>query len=270
MLLSLVLTLVSETTATLPLAVGRANHAAILARIDQFDPPLAARIHDGNGPKPLTCSSLLGARPHQDGLFIRAGQPYSVRITGLAPEVSAALIRFLLEQPPAEWVLDNQRFQVAETVCDPARHLWTGCTSYEALAAATLTDERPAPLVTLEFASPTAFKSKEMTMPVPLPGLVFGSLVERWNAFSPVTLSPDARRFGEEMVAISRYRLESRTVEQKNQGLRIGGVGEVTYRALSHDRYWLGVMHMLADFALYGGVGLQTATGMGQARRVTR
>ncbi|NJN81941.1 MAG: CRISPR system precrRNA processing endoribonuclease RAMP protein Cas6 [Caldilineaceae bacterium] len=99
-----------------------------------------------------------------------------------------------------------------------------------------------------------------------LPGLVFGSLVERWNAFSPVTLSPEMRRFGEEMVAISRYHLQSRPVAQKNQGLRIGGVGEATYRALAGDRYWLGVMQMLADFALYSGVGVQTATGMGQVR----
>jgi CRISPR-associated endoribonuclease Cas6 len=106
-----------------------------------------------------------------------------------------------------------------------------------------------------------------MTMPVPLPGLVFGSLVERWNAFSPVALSPEMRAYGEEVMAISRYRLESRAVEQKNQAVRIGAVGQATYRALAGDRYWLGVMNMLAGFALYGGVGVQTTTGMGQVRR---
>jgi CRISPR-associated endoribonuclease Cas6 len=109
-----------------------------------------------------------------------------------------------------------------------------------------------------------------MTVPVPMPGLVFGSLVERWNAFSPITLSPDMRRYGEEVMAISQYSLRSAPVAQKAQGLRIGGVGEVTYRALSSDRYWIGVMHMLADFALFGGVGVQTATGMGQVRKVSR
>lgn len=124
--------------------------------------------------------------------------------------------------------------------------------------------------VTLEFASPTAFKSAGLTVPVPMPNLVFGSLVERWNAFSPVTLSPEMRRFGEEMVALSRYRLESRVVEQKNNALRIGGVGQATYVAVAADRYWLAVLQMLADFALYSGVGVQTATGMGQVRRVEK
>ena len=77
------------------------------------------------------------------------------------------------------------------------------------------------------------------------------------------------RRFGEEVMTISHYHLRSVPVAQKAQGLRIGGVGEVTYRALSSDRYWLGVMHMLAAFARFSGVGIQTATGMGQARKVS-
>jgi CRISPR-associated endoribonuclease Cas6 len=105
-------------------------------------------------------------------------------------------------------------------------------------------------------------------MPVPLPELLFGSLVDRWNAFSPVTVSPDMRRFAAELIAISRYRLTSRAVTQKAGGTRMGGVGEVTYRALGGDRYWWRVMHMLADFAGYGGAGIQTTTGMGQCRRI--
>jgi CRISPR-associated endoribonuclease Cas6 len=41
----------------------------------------------------------------------------------------------------------------------------------------------------------------------------------------------------------------------------------MTYRALGADRYWLGVINLLADFAFYSGVGVQTTTGMGQVRR---
>jgi len=80
-------------------------------------------------------------------------------------------------------------------------------------------------------------------------------------------LSPEMRRFGGEMVAISRYRLESRGVDQKNHALRTGGLGPGTYRALGGDAYWLSVMQMLWDFPFYSGVGVQTATGMGMVRR---
>jgi len=240
----------------------------VLDRVGRFDAALAEQIHSGEGPKPVTCSSLLGVATGAREVTVQADAPVSVRVTGLTAAVSAGLTAALLDNPPDVWTLDGHRFVVREVVCDPARHGWSGRTSYEALAAAQLMRaDQLDRQVTLEFAAPTAFKSKEMTMPVPLPGLVFGSLVERWNAFSPVVLSPEMRQYGEEVMAISRYRLESRAVEQKNQAVRIGAVGQATYRALAGDRYWLGVMNMLAEFALFGGVGVQTATGMGQVRR---
>jgi len=268
MLISILLNLTTGRTATLPAHLGRANYAATLQRIGQVDAALAEQIHAGDGAKPLTCSSLWGGRSKGDTLIVQPGQHYALRISGLTQQVSQALEQALLAEPPATWTLDDHPFVVTETVCDAQQEPWSGRTTYEALAAAQLLQgERLPRQAALEFASPTAFKSAGMTVPIPLPGLVFGSLVERWNAFSPVTLSPEARRFGEEMVAISRYRLESEAVGQKNSGLRIGGVGRVTYTALGGDRYWLGVLQMLADFALYSGVGVQTTTGMGQVRR---
>ena len=268
MLIAITLTLAPTTDMTLPAFVGRANYAELLARLQLFDAPLATAIHSGDGPKPLTCSSLLAVRAERDAVQLRAGQLVTVRFTGLTAAVSHALRACLLEAPPAHWRLVDQEFAVVGATCDPAQHGWSGQTTYEALAAAQLLrTEALDRQVTLEFAAPTAFKSKDATMPVPLPGLVFGSLVERWNAFSPIVLSPEMRTYGEEVMAISRYKLESRAVGQKGDGVRIGGVGQATYRALAGDRYWLGVMHMLAEFARYSGVGVQTATGMGQVRR---
>lgn len=268
MLIAITLTLISPTAATLNPHLGRANYAATLARLGQADPALAQRIHDGDGPKPITCSDLLGATSNRDGTQVEPGRRYRVRITGLIEAVSMALARSLLDTPPNRWELDHHPFAVETVTCDPAVDRWSGRSSYAALTAPRLaTAEPPSRQLTLEFAAPTAFKSKEMTIPVPMPDLVFGSLVERWNCFSPVVLSPEMRRFGGEMVAISRYRLESRGVDQKNHALRIGGLGTVTYRALGGDAYWLSVMQMLGDFAFYSGVGVQTATGMGMVRR---
>ncbi len=268
MLIALTLTLVSAQSALLPRDLGRANYAATLAALGRLDPDLAETIHGRGGYKPLTCSGLLNAPGNRDGTPILAGQPYFVRVTGLSAAVSEGLRAALLEAPPATWELDRQLFHVQEIVCDEARDPWSGESGYEALAAACLRLEGSLPRrVTLEFASSTSFRSHGMNMPLPLPELVFGSLVERWNAFSPLALSPEARRFGAEMTAVSNLRLHSRPVEQKGDGLRIGSVGRVTYQFMSGDRYWLGVMHLLADFARFSGVGVQTATGMGQARR---
>lgn len=273
MLISIVITLESETDVTLPGDLGRANYAATLENLNRVDPALARLVHDGDGPKPLTCSGILNGRANREGLLIRAGQPYYLRVTGLLPQISQGLAASLLVDPPPGWELDRHAFRVVAATADPAEHGWAGQSSFESLAAhQMLQAEKPKRRATLEFLSPTAFKSKGMTVPIPTPDLVFGSLVDRWNAFSPVVLSPEVRRFGDEMVAVSRYKLESRAVAQKSAGkggaLRIGGVGSVTYTALGGDRYWLGTLQMLADFALFSGVGVQTTTGMGQVRRV--
>lgn len=268
MLIAITLPLISETDATLPPYLGRAVYASTLARIQAINPELAREIHELTGPKPLTCSGLLNAPTGRQGAAIRAGQPYFVRVTGLTGPVSQALAAGLLTQPPQSWSLDGHPFQLEPAVCDEIQDAWSGRATYEALAAGQLLADQESRRVTLKFATPTAFKSQKMQVPIPSPGLLFGSLVERWNTFSPITLSPEMRRFGEEMVAISRYKLQSQPVPQKGGGVRIGGVGEVTYTALGGDRYWLGVMQMLADFARFSGVGVQTATGMGQVRRI--
>jgi CRISPR-associated endoribonuclease Cas6 len=268
MLISLILDLISTGSAILPPHLGRANYAATLDLLRQVDPDLSAQIHDSLGLKPFTCSSLLGAQSQRHATTLAAGQHCSVRVTGLTPAVSQALRTGLINDRPSFWELDHHRFQISDVIADSKRHPWAGQSSYETLAAARLAAAEPDRQVTLEFAAPVSFKSSKMNMPVPLPGLVFGSLAERWNAFTAIPLAGEARQVAEQTVAISRYRLESQPVEQKNQALRMGSVGVVTYRALGEDLYWLNVLQMLADFALYSGAGVQSATGMGQVRRL--
>jgi CRISPR-associated endoribonuclease Cas6 len=54
----------------------------------------------------------------------------------------------------------------------------------------------------------------------------------------------------------------------KEGGMRVGGVGQITYVSLNYDRYWMSVMHTLAAYALYAGVGAGTTMGLGQCRQV--
>lgn len=269
MLVSIVITVETEAETVLPRNVGRAHYAAALQRLRGAAPSLAAAIHDRDGPKPLTCSDILNSRGNRDGTRLEPGMPYYLRVTGLTESVSQALLEALVERPPAAIDLLHHRLRVTGATADAADHGWAGSTSYDALAARQmLPDGAIGKQVTLQFGSPTAFRQAGRQMPLPLPDLVFGSLVERWNRFSPLAVSPEMRRFGAEMLALTRYRLQSRPVTQKNGALRIGGVGTATYRALGGDRYWLATMQMLAEFARYSGVGVQTATGMGQTRRL--
>ena len=84
-----------------------------------------------------------------------------------------------------------------------------------------------------------------------------------------MALPDEVRRFADECLAISQFRGHTRMLRGKDGGKQIGFVGEVTYRALNTDRYWLSLINVLADYAFFAGVGYGTTQGMGQCRRVT-
>jgi CRISPR-associated endoribonuclease Cas6 len=268
--ISLVFTLTPEVAVTPPDHLGRAAHSLLLRLIAVRDPALAGRLHEGeSGPRPFTCSSLIGMR-HQEGGSAGAepGGRYWLRFTGLSDEV-AGFLSSLAQDSPAVAELDNIPFRVLEATIDPAAHPWAGEISYEELSAPwLLARNRADPRIEMEFVSPTSFRSGGMNIPFPLPDLVFGGLLDRWNAFAPVALNPEMRRFAAECVAVSRYRLRTRPLRFKQGSLQVGCTGRCVYVALNKDRYWLSILNLLADFAFYGGVGYQTTVGMGQARRV--
>ena len=268
MLIAIVMELESTGTATLPAELGRANYAAVLEQLGRLDPALAEDIHAGNGPKPVTCSGLLGC-PGGGNVSLRPGQTCRVRVTGLNQAVCQGLVSAFLDRPPETWNLHGHGFRVTGAGCDPETHEWAGRTGYRELAARLVQPGRRPNRVRLELATATGFKQTAGPhMPLPLPELVFGSLADRWNAFSPVAFSPELRRFCAEQVALSSFRLESRSVAYRNGGMRIGAAGRASYTILGQDPYWRAVLDVLADFAFYCGVGGQTTTGMGQVRRV--
>lgn len=281
-LLSLVLTLRPARPAPPPPYLGRAAHALALDAVQFTDPALGQAIHAGSGPRPFTASSLIG--PWQKGLH--PDQTFYLRLTALTAPVASALLRAAepgaLLGPGASLQLSESAFTVVradfgpanppdsagQAQAHPAAHPWAGATTYEALSAPWLLGRRaPAHYILLRFASPTTFKSAERYVPVPLPQWVWGSLLEKWNAFAPVALPPEARRFAEECLALTAYELRTRMVSLKEGGLRPGAVGLARYTALNRDRYWLSVVQLLADFAFFAGVGVGVAMGLGQCRR---
>jgi CRISPR-associated endoribonuclease Cas6 len=274
MLLSWVLTLQPEEPVTVPANLGRAVHAWFLDRVQAADPALADEIHGGPGQRPFTASNLweLGrVRGPEAGLS--PAQRYTLRVTTFSPALSQVVKEQVMPNLPETVTLADAAFRVVASTTDPAENHWAGEATFEGLVQQfTLARDVPR-TVGLRFASPTAFRmtGKKRAVPLPLPDLVFGGLLDKWNAFSPIQVHPEVRRFAEECLVVSSYRLQTRTVAfgpGGERGIVPGFVGACRYYVEVSDRYWMGLIQLLAGFSLYAGVGLRTTMGLGQTRKL--
>lgn len=104
----------------------------------------------------------------------------------------------------------------------------------------------------------------------PRPELVFGSLARTWSLYSPLALSvgrEDLAWMVTEGVIVNRYELRSQML-QFPKHKQVGFTGDCIYEC-AEDTKLAPILEMLADFALYAGIGYKTTMGMGQARRLT-
>ncbi len=188
-LLSAVLELAATADATVPPHLGRAAHAVLLGLVAEVRPDRAADLHDGEGTRPFTASSLLGL-PADGGAEgrVEAGRVYHLRFTALEPDLAGTLKEILGRLPGRRLHLEGAELEVKGATWSPEGHPWAAETTYEEMAVQHLTGEAPPARVALHFATPTTFRSGGRNVPLPLPGLVFGSLLERWNRFAPVEL----------------------------------------------------------------------------------
>jgi CRISPR-associated endoribonuclease Cas6 len=273
MLISAVLSLSPTRPVTLPANLGRATHAWFLDLVRAADPALAEALHTPNQERPFTVSNLWGGgRPVRGQVTFSPEDRVTLRVTSFWPQLSALVSEQIVPHLPERISLAGAAFRLVEATADGAVHPWAGQTRFEDLVQQhTLSASPPAPRLSLRFASPTVFRSSGANVPLPLPGLVFEGLARRWNAFGPLRIPEEVRRFADEVMLISRYQLRTERVtfgEEGGRGAYPGFVGVCGYAFRVRDRYWMGLIHLLAAFALYAGVGARTSMGLGQARVV--
>jgi len=142
---------------------------------------------------------------------------------------------------------------------------------------------------TLTFRSATTFRSNGVITPLPRPDLVFGSLLNRWIAFTSHRLRdlPDDQLtvFLMHHLIIAGYQTETAQYKGKQGVSEVGFTGTVTFDVLRvsehlhkreaaiemaqrRDYVWFArTVSLLADFAYYSGVGRKATKGMGMVWR---
>jgi CRISPR-associated endoribonuclease Cas6 len=250
----------------LPSWLGRAAQAWLLEQIRRTDPVLAGSLHGGQTRRPYTIS---GPRGQGTGRWLR--------ITSLSADLAAVLSDTILPTLRGQ-SLKLAGVEIGIRAVETATHAWAGCSDYETLARLAFESESlPAP--GFEFDTPTTFHHDGLAVPVPLPSLVYGSLIRAWDSFSPLPLPTSLLPFVERCVGIARHRIATRMVQFGGSERHVGFIGTACYvvvpqpsSGLSPGEYRQRVqlLDLLTRFAFYSGVGARTAVGMGQVRPLSQ
>jgi CRISPR-associated endoribonuclease Cas6 len=284
MLLSTILFLTS--TASVPIfgALGRPAQAWFLNQVMHHRPRLAATLHDEDGIKPFTVSTLLDrhGRPHKAGDWLKEGQDCWLRVTAIGEELSEVFLNNILKKLPNTLTLYKMNFRIDSYTLNPHEHPWAGKTTFAEMAQDGRC-EKVSRNVRMEFVSPTAFRTNGNDVAIPAPPHVFRSLWKKWNTACVESMQLDERWpdfaadciLVNELTAVNTVRWE---FAEGTRGAATGFTGTVGFTLLPKSKvkeewkpFWDGadlVIQSLAQFAFYSGVGHHTTIGMGQTRLI--
>lgn len=282
---SILISLTAESSYPILGPLGRPVQAWFLGQLTRSNARLAGRLHDEQGLKPYSVSTLLDtrSRPLRPGSWMEPGEKCWIRITTLNDEMSNVLESKVVRRIPDRLTIHKMNFRVDDIVTNRREHEWAGETSFSEIAqdAALATAGHH---VRMEFTSPTAFRSNGLDVCLPIPGQVFRSLWEKWNIFAPDAMQVDELwpAFAQECILVDELTAINTTHWEFSEGTRdsaTGFAGTVGFflpgqskiKKKWHD-HWDGanaVMQSLAAFAFYSGVGHHTGRGMGQCRVIS-
>ncbi len=262
----------------MPQSVGNLVHALLLSWVNKKDKSLSKQWHDSSSLKPFSISPIIGRfAKTSTGRLIVKDQPYWLKIgllnkrgfdalgdvlfpiAALQGKINVAGIEFVLEEiklrghPWASILNWNELF--ASGADGKLRH---EIAKKDTINAGNMS-------VSFRFLTPTTFRRGDKNRIVPDPELVFGSLLDRWNAYAPEKLPAELKqRFASEII-ISKISIKSGLYELKHQSL-LGFTGLCAYTVTSNDVELLAIIQKLSWFAIFCGVGQKTTMGMGVCR----
>ncbi|MBE0449113.1 MAG: CRISPR-associated endoribonuclease Cas6 [Actinobacteria bacterium] len=269
MLASVVLCLRAVQTCNLPQTIGNIVHAQLLGWIQEKDCKLSSRWHNLPDLKPFSISPIIGKfAKASTGKVIVKNQLYWLKIGLLQKKGFDILsdVLFPLAARQAAIKIGQIPFVLEEIKLEG--HPWARVSGWHELIFRNGRDSNnDGNTFLLRFLTPTTFRRGDINRILPDPELVFGSLLDRWNAYAPTKYPLELKQRFTEEVVVSRIAIRSDSYSLKHQSL-IGFLGSCVYSVISNDRELVDILKNLSALAIYSGVGQKTTMGMGVCRAV--
>ncbi|BAZ07920.1 CRISPR-associated endoribonuclease Cas6 [Calothrix sp. NIES-3974] len=275
---SLILNLIPKSPIYPNYLTGRHYHALFLNLISSVDRNLGDKLHDSTADKAFTLSPLQVQTNHryqhknsQYSKLLQVEQPQPIppgtpcwwRISLLDDTLFGKLTPLWLNiNPEQPWRLGSADLFITSILATPqSTQPWANSCSYGQLYQQASDSER---VISLSFATPTAFRQGKYDTTLPTRESVFNSLLSRWNKYSGIEFT----KVNLESVFPSFINIHTEIVADSRSKF-IGIVGEVSYRIMGDiEAMEIKRINALADFAIFAGVGRKTTMGMGMVRRV--
>ena len=265
MLYSMVLKLIAEEDALISPTQGYHSYVLLLSLLREVSPETAEQFHEMEAPKPFTASPLRG-KFALGGKKVVTGSSYWLRFTFLDDSLFAQIAGSLVNPKRREGLrLGAATFKLDEAITNQQGSPWARFGSFEDIHERAPLDTK----IPLEFSSPTTFRSGgKRNFTFPLPELVFGSYLSKWNTHSHIKFDESLRSLFPDHIIPARYKLETRILDFGSYQ-EVGFEGGCTFIVSeSVPKEALRQINAMADFAFYAGTGAKTTMGMGQTRRI--
>ncbi|MEA5598567.1 CRISPR-associated endoribonuclease Cas6 [Rivularia sp. UHCC 0363] len=269
---SLILNLIPKSPIYPQYLTGRHLHALFLTLVSYVDKELGTYLHDSQADKAFTLSPLqISKTPINKGYKLQTqhqepiatGTPCWWRISLLDDALFGKLTQLWLNLNPQQpWHLGSADLYITSIQgTAQSTQPWAIAIPYTQLYDQASDSER---IISLNFATPTAFRQGKYDTTLPTRESVFNSLLSRWNKYSGIELTnvnldaifPSFINIHTEIVPDSRSKF-------------IGIIGQVSYRIMGDvEAFEIKQINALADFAIFAGIGRKTTMGMGMGRRV--
>lgn len=258
--------------------------------IHKQDAGLAARLHAPRNSKPFTTAVLAPQRYGGAGLpgapTVRHARSreglledeVKIRLTLLDDALHPLVSQFFLNHIGKIPVMHLGRSPLIisrVTVTSESGEPWAGFASFDNLLAQPSGAETSWSIC---FATPTAFKSGDADVPLPIPRLCFQSWLNSWDEHSPYPFFTDRaqrRQFLEEVVE-GQVSINFSQIRAAEQGFYFDGhrtreqgfTGTCTFsvklkKTTPHQRK---ILTTLAHYSFFAGTGRKTTMGMGVTR----